>query len=1221
MKKIPFFLLAILFIVLILVEGPKQVHGRDPLGNGPTLNIPVVHITDAPTMDGECLPEEYGVANTVSYPYLSNFEDHQVLILRTPHHLYVCVRLLGPVGVPEADENAILSIYLDRLNDGQLGSDDMVVRQSFLGDPEAAIWDVSQNRFSGADPGGWDVVNYSHPGIPGQEFPRHWTSAEFRISRQTVGGWNRLVGFAVMYRFQPCPFTCLESVYGWPIPGALNQPQQWGNLNLPTDEITIGPTDVIPAIDGSCDFSQEWADASFVQFPSGTGLASARAMHSDDDLYICLVLFRPDTAVRDGPNAAVMINRNGQGGEYPGPDDLRFTISYNGAFSANQGDGVAWNGPDPGGYEIARADVNIPDTNLWHAEYRISAATLGGGWDRDINIGFAQQWLNFVGDDYGWPENSWWWNVPNNWGIGHLTSSPVPTAVDIYPTGMEVVQSIQDLDNSVLLVANKRTFVRVHVNADQAVNGVTARLFGYRDGVPLGFPLLPVNPAGFVNVLPNPNRASLNDSFYFELPGPWTNDGSIALRAEINPFHEIEERMYSNNDIYRPINTFQQTNPLRVRLVNYQYFLPNDTLVSVRTFDMDMVESQLRRMYPISHLIADRRRLIDLMIDSPPRADYVNSKLRWLRDVWEDQGNGALDAIYYGMVSDAGGRIRGKADGIPSMVASGPAGAPRLDRFAWDMDGSYADFYAGHELGHALGRKHAEFCGAEDGADYPYANGIIGGPANEMDRFLGFDVGDSALGLNVNVIPSSWTDVMSYCANEWISDFTYEGIHHYIQSHFEGGLEAVAPTMDHTLDGDFLAVYGSLNVVEQTASIPFVSRQSEVARLPERILGPYHIQLFDTADNLLADYPFSLVGDAGDDDEAVDQIAQIVDWVAGTRRIAIYSDLVDRELVSTAVSANAPHITITERTGGDVLPAAGTIDLGWQAADNDENPLHYLVLYSFDDGNSWRALATTPISATLRIDTSQLEGTGGTAVGWLRVIANDGVLTAQADTGPFQVEDKVPTIQISSPAPESVYSYGQIVTLEGYGSDFEEGSLADTQLTWHSSRDGELGSGHLLYPELLAVGDHEIMLTAVDTAGNVVSDTVTITVQSAMEMPDATLAAAPFSLVFQAEAGAENPASQRLSIRNSGSGVLNWMAHENAPWLTLSETSGSAPSEITVLVDTSTFLQGQVIQSEIRLTSAGQTLTLPVTVQMMGDPGDNHIIYLPGIFYPGRVDD
>ena len=117
----------------------------------------------------------------------------------------------------------------------------------------------------------------------------------------------------------------------------------------------------------------------------------------------------------------------------------------------------------------------------------------------------------------------------------------------------------------------------------------------------------------------------------------------------------------------------------------------------------------------------------------------------------------------------------------------------------------------------------------------------------------------------------------------------------------------------------------------------------------------------------------------------------------------------------------------------------------------------------------------------------------------------------------------MPVVQIASPAPDSVYAYGQLVTLEGYGQDFEEGTLADTQLTWHSSLDGELGTGQLLHAELLSVGVHEITLIVTDAAGNEASESVTISIAPTLEIAGPTLVAAPFSLVYQAEAGAENP--------------------------------------------------------------------------------------------------
>ncbi len=93
--------------------------------------------------------------------------------------------------------------------------------------------------------------------------------------------------------------------------------------------------------------------------------------------------------------------------------------------------------------------------------------------------------------------------------------------VNMWVTGMEVTQSIQNLSNSVVLIKNKRTFVRVYVKSQTtAVSGVTAIL----EAPVLGLgPLSPVNPAGkTITVRPNPSRNDINQSFLFELPWNWT---------------------------------------------------------------------------------------------------------------------------------------------------------------------------------------------------------------------------------------------------------------------------------------------------------------------------------------------------------------------------------------------------------------------------------------------------------------------------------------------------------------------------------------------------------------------------------------------------------------------------------------------------------------------------------------------------------------------------
>jgi hypothetical protein len=53
----------------------------------------------------------------------------------------------------------------------------------------------------------------------------------------------------------------------------------------------------------------------------------------------------------------------------------------------------------------------------------------------------------------------------------------------------------------------------------------------------------------------------------------------------------------------------------------------------------------------------------------------------------------------------------------------------------------------------------------------------------------------------------------------------------------------------------------------------------------------------------------------------------------------------------------------------------------------------------------------------------------------------------------------------------------------------------------------------------------------------------------------------PASLAFSAQQSGANPASQTLSLWNSGTGTLTWSATDSADWLILSPTSGSSAGE------------------------------------------------------------
>src|SRR5215831_7810152 len=107
-----------------------------------------------------------------------------------------------------------------------------------------------------------------------------------------------------------------------------------------------------------------------------------------------------------------------------------------------------------------------------------------------------------------------------------------------------------------------------------------------------------------------------------------------------------------------------------------------------------------------------------------------------------------------------------------------------------------------------------------------------------------------------------------------------------------------------------------------------------------------------------------------------------------------------------------------------------------------------------------------------------------------------------------------------------------------------------------------------------------------------------------------TIGVNPTSLSFTATAGGSNPANQTINISNTGGGTLNFTASDNAPWLTVSPASGTAPSTLTASVDISGLAAG-TYNGTITVSATGATNTpvsVPVTLTVNGAGGAELIV-------------
>src|SRR4029453_3571443 len=285
-------------------------------------------------------------------------------------------------------------------------------------------------------------------------------------------------------------------------------------------------------------------------------------------------------------------------------------------------------------------------------------------------------------------------------------------------------------------------------------------------------------------------RENESKSLNFLLPATVCVDGQTEVRLVLllqsGPFALLKVPTNARRTV-----RFRVTPPLRVRILGVRFQTgtpPADTFPSA--LDYTLIQSWLERAYPVAS-VEWSQTVVDAPQAWPFDASIINTFVRGIRTT---DVTGGVDARthYYGLVSDGGGGffMRGLASGIPgtadpSTVASGPTGTTT---WGWDLDGSYGDWYTGHELGHTFGRFHAMFCGAGGGAPYPFVNGQL---SDADGAFVGFDTGDPDQGLPMRALPgTAWHDVMTYCTFQWLSSFTYTGIRDRLVQ--EGALPAGA---------------------------------------------------------------------------------------------------------------------------------------------------------------------------------------------------------------------------------------------------------------------------------------------------------------------------------------------------------------------------------------------------------------------------------------------
>jgi hypothetical protein len=218
--------------------------------------------------------------------------------------------------------------------------------------------------------------------------------------------------------------------------------------------------------------------------------------------------------------------------------------------------------------------------------------------------------------------------------------------------------------------------------------------------------------------------------------------------------------------------------------------------------------------------------------------------------------------------------------------------------------------------------------------------------------------------------------------------------------------------------------------------------------------------------------------------------AEILPYHPETAQIILKHD--DIVLDTIVVSLNTPQVTVTYPNGGESF--TGEQIITWTATDADGDTLTYDVLYSKDGGFTWSAIVVRLNQNSYKWNTMN---TAGSNQALIKVLATDGVNTGQdISDSSFTIPKKSPEPAIISPEDGSSFFLNKMIIFEGNGLDLEDGPLAGNSLSWSSNRDGMLGSGRDVSSDNLSPGEHTITLTAQDSDGNSVTESITITISS-----------------------------------------------------------------------------------------------------------------------------
>jgi len=334
-----------------------------------------------------------------------------------------------------------------------------------------------------------------------------------------------------------------------------------------------------------------------------------------------------------------------------------------------------------------------------------------------------------------------------------VTYAAVPgPSLNLWIAGLYLTQSVQTFTNEVPLIAGRDGFLRVFVRASEtntAAPQVRVRLY---DGAALIETLTILAPGGSVPL--RRDEGTLTASWNVAVPGSLIRPG-LAFLADVDPANAIAEANETDNAFpatgERSLVSVRPARPLSIALIPVLQ-AANQLQGEVTAGNRDQYLDLAQRIYPLPGYDADVHAVYTTTSAGPLQHDDANGAwttvLNEIAALWAAEGS---DRHYYGVV---------RTGYTSGLVGRGFIGFPVAIGYDEPADRGRV---TAHELGHTWGRNHSP-CGnpGQQDPQFPYSDGNIGR--------LGFDVRERILK------QPETPDIMGYCGDPWISDYTYRGV-------------------------------------------------------------------------------------------------------------------------------------------------------------------------------------------------------------------------------------------------------------------------------------------------------------------------------------------------------------------------------------------------------------------------------------------------------------